>query len=161
MGCKTKSLLSVINDSLASHPPDLLRPKMVGRLLKKNFFTKKTLNSKSRVKCFRIYSNERFSCRFHFLLQGFFCVVSDIFLLFCFSSFDEHSKCSGHFLKLCAEDPQHNFFCMMYFFTISYHWTNIINLPNVVSISWLYLFISNDSFLCQINGCESIRRWIQ
>ena len=98
-------------DSLASHPPDLLRPKMVGRLLKKktNLFTNQTLSSKSRVKCFRIYSNERFSCTFHFLLQAFFHGV-------CFSLSDDHLKCSSHFLKVCAEDPQHNFFCMMYFF---------------------------------------------
>ena len=68
-------------DSLASHPPDLLRPKMVGRLLKKkpNLFTNQTLSSKSRVKCFRIYSNERFSCTFHFLLQAFFVLLVSFF----------------------------------------------------------------------------------
>ena len=47
------------------------------------------------------------------------CVVGVIFLFSysVFSLFDEHSKCSGHFLKICPDDPQHNFFCIMYFFT--------------------------------------------
>ena len=53
---------------------------MAGTLLKKkNPLANKTSSSKSRVKCFRIYSNERFSCRFHFLLQAFFVLLVSFF----------------------------------------------------------------------------------
>ena len=97
------------------------------------------------MKSFRILLqtvNERFSCRFYFLfihVQAFLCCCCHFSIqLFCFSLFDEHSK----FFKLCAQDPQHNFFCGMYFLLITYYWANhVINLPNVVSISQLYLFV--------------------
>ena len=59
-----------------------------------------------------------FHVDFIFSYGLFLCCWCHFFIqLLCFSLFDEHSKCSSHFLKLCAEDPQHNFVCMMYFFT--------------------------------------------
>ena len=47
-------------------------------ILTEHYFTQ-TILTKSRVKCFRIYSNERFSCRFHFLLQAFFVLLVSFF----------------------------------------------------------------------------------
>ena len=114
--------------------------------------------------CFRIHSNERFSCRFHFLVQAllvllvsFFCSV--ILFFFFFLNIRNVLVIFSRFALRIHNTT--SFALCIFLLIISHYWTNVINLPNVVSISWLYLFILNDSFLCQINGCENERSWIQ
>ena len=144
LGCKTKSLLSLIVWLLTLLTCWDLKWLADYWKKKANLFTHQTLSSKSRVKCFRIYSNERFSCRFHFLLQAFFVLLVSFFysvILFFFVWWPFEMFLSFSQALRWGSTAQPSFAWCIFLLIISYYWTNIINLPNVTSQHKLVVFI--------------------